>query len=187
MTNDDQHLIFPLLDRHWFGHQKIFRLRQEIRRNPRNRALGRYAVLHCPDWVNVVARTVDGRFVMIRQWRAGTDEITLEVPGGMGDPGEAPTAAGLRELLEETGYGGGTARLLGQVTPNPAFQTNRCSTIFVDGCEKVAEPTLDGGEAIDTLLMAGADVAAALRDGTIHHALVVAAFTHYMMAGEALD
>src|SRR5581483_4056646 len=58
-------------------------------------------VLHAPDWVNVVPLLADGRVVMVRQWRYGVAAPTLELPGGVVDPGESPRDAALRELHEE--------------------------------------------------------------------------------------
>lgn len=52
-----------------------------------------------PGWVNVVATTVAGELVLIRQYRFGTDRLELEIPGGAINDGEDPLAAGLRKLL----------------------------------------------------------------------------------------
>src|SRR5690349_2568878 len=60
-----------------------------------------------PDWVCVVPVTTGGQFVLVRQYRVGIDAPTLEVPGGVIDEGQVPADAALRELREETGYGGG--------------------------------------------------------------------------------
>src|SRR5436853_4924804 len=72
-----------------------------------------FVVMQSPDWVNVVALTPDGRLVLVRQFRYGIDEFSLEIPGGVMEAGEDPVTAGLRELREETGFTGAPAKLLG--------------------------------------------------------------------------
>ena len=56
------------------------------------------------DWVNIVPITPDRQVVFVKQFRHGSEQITLEIPGGMIDPGEAPEVAATRECLEESGY-----------------------------------------------------------------------------------
>ena len=102
--------------------------------------------------------------------------MTLEIPGGLVDPGEDPLEAGLRELREEAGFTGGTARLLGSVLPNPAIQDNRCWTAFVDGVVGSDERAFDEHEELALRLVPEADVADLIRSGQVEHALVVAAF-----------
>lgn len=79
----------------------------------------------CPDWCNVLPVTPDGNVVLVRQFRFGTNTISLEVPGGMIEPGEDPLLAVRRELEEETGYVAGDVALLSNLCPNPALQGNR--------------------------------------------------------------
>jgi len=177
-------LRFPLVDRFEGDDYKVFRTATEVRRHPKNRTLHRYGLIECPDWVNVIARTFTGEYVFIHQWRAGTDEVTLEIPGGMVEGGESPLKAAKRELMEETGYQGLRSELIGVVEPNPAIQGNRCSTVFMEGCQLKAEARLDPGEFIDVCLLTGDQVRAALRQGQIRHALVVAAFGHLMLKGQ---
>ena len=67
-----------------------------------------YYVLEYPDWVNVIARTDDGRFLLIDQYRHGLGRTSYEIVAGVRDPQDAtPLDAARRELYEETGYGGG--------------------------------------------------------------------------------
>jgi ADP-ribose pyrophosphatase len=134
-----------------------------------------FVVVHVPDWVNVVALTPDGRIVLVNQFRFGSDALSLEVPGGTMEAGEDPVSAGLRELLEETGYGGGSVRLLGSVRPNPAIMDNRCHFVFVDGAVPTGPMNWDHDEEIEVSAEPAADVLAWARSGRISHSLSVAA------------
>ncbi|MCB9728863.1 MAG: NUDIX hydrolase [Deltaproteobacteria bacterium] len=156
----------------------IFDLQTLARRSPRTGRIGTYKVLRMAPWVNVIALTPERDVVLIRQYRHGVDAVTLEIPGGLVDPDEAPEAAALRELAEETGYAGPAVRRLGEVEPNPAIQDNVCSTWLVEGARLAGAPRPDDGEHIDVELHPLARVPQLLRDGTIRHALVVAAFQH---------
>jgi len=133
------------------------------------------------DWVNVIPLTGDGRVVLIRQYRAGTHEICLEIPGGMLDPGEEPAQAAARELAEETGFVAARLEPLGVVKPNPAIQDNRCFTFLALGCESRTTTDFDTDEHIETELVPLADIPAMIADGRIEHALVVAAFYHLLV------
>lgn len=66
-----------------------------------------------PDFVNVVPVLPDGRILCFRQEKYAAQGMTLSVPGGYLEPGEEDLPAAQRELLEETGYGGGRWTTLG--------------------------------------------------------------------------
>jgi ADP-ribose pyrophosphatase len=134
-----------------------------------------YVVAHTPDWVNVVALTPGGMLVLVRQFRFGADDFSLEIPGGVIEAGEDPVAAGVRELSEETGYGGGAVRLLGSVRPNPAIMDNRCHFVLVDGAVPSAPMKWDSDEEIEVSTAPVADVLSWARSGRITHSLTVAA------------
>lgn len=157
----------------------IFTLRRRRASSPtRPDHAGEFVYLDSPDWVNVIALTPDRDVVLIEQYRHGTDEVTLEIPGGMVDAGEEPLAAGVRELREETGYAGADARLIGTVTPNPAIQNNACHTVLVRDARRVSGQALEDNEEIGLRLAPLDRVPGLVREGLIHHALVVAAFHH---------
>jgi 8-oxo-dGTP pyrophosphatase MutT (NUDIX family) len=138
-------------------------------------------VLEAPDWVNVVAVTDEGRVVLIEQYRHGIQLITLEIPGGVVDPGETPQNAAERELLEETGYSARDWTLLGTVRPNPAFLSNSCYTYLAGGAHRLQDQHLDPGEDISVLEVPLTDIPNLLACGRIDHALVVAGFLWYWL------
>ena len=132
-----------------------------------------------PDWVNIIARTPDNEFLLIRQFRYGTKRMELEIPGGMIDPGEDPLTAGCRELVEETGFTGEKPIIIGKVCPNPAIQGNYCYTILVENAVPTSKPHPDDMEEIDSILVPEQDIGSYIRDGLIEHGLVLNAFFHY--------
>lgn len=146
---------------------------------------GRFVYLDSSDWVNVIALTPAREVVLIEQFRHGTAEVTLEIPGGMVDPGEEPLAAGVRELSEETGYSGPESLLLGSVTPNPAILNNRCYTVLVRDAQVRQAPTPELHEEIGVRLVPLARIRELIAGGAVHHALVVAAF-HLLGLQEAV-
>lgn len=132
-----------------------------------------FVVVAPTDWCNVLALTADGRLVLVRQFRFGIDGFSLEIPGGVMEPGEDPIEAGLRELREETGYTGARARLIGSVNPNPAIQSNRCHFVLVEDAVQSAAFEWDADEEIEVTTVAAGDVLAQARAGGITHALVL--------------
>ena len=178
-TNDIGHWSTEKLET--LAETRIFKLVRKRAASPIDPARsGEFVVIDSPDWVNVVALTEEEEVLLIEQFRHGTEEVTVEIPGGTVDPGEDPLSAGLRELREETGYGGGEARLIGAVAPNPALMDNRCHTVLVRGVERLGDPELEGLEEIHTRRVPIAEVPELIRSGVISHALVIAAF-HFLL------
>jgi len=146
--------------------------------HPRTGATKRFSLIEAVDWVNVIALTPDQQVVLIRQFRVGAHKVCLEIPGGMVDAGETPAEAAARELAEETGYTAPRWELIGRLSPNPAIMTNWLYTFLAEGAVQTGSQRLEGSEVIDVHTTTLAACHAAIREGRIDHALVVAAFAH---------
>ena len=131
------------------------------------------------DWVQVVPITSAGDVVMVRQYRPGADAVTLEIPGGLIDPGESAAEAAARELLEETGYRASRLEFLGTLNPNPALFGNRLHAFIAEGAEHVAEIRNDPREHTIVELVPRERLPELLRAGAVDHALVVATLWRY--------
>lgn len=142
-------------------------------RHPQRGTERDFVVVQAPDWVNVVAWTPEDHLVLVHQFRYGIDDFSLEVPGGVMEPGEDPVTAGVRELREETGFAGGVARLIGSVRPNPAFQANRCHIVLVEGAVRSHAIEWDPDEEIRVTTEAVENVFARVHAGEIFHGLVL--------------
>jgi 8-oxo-dGTP pyrophosphatase MutT (NUDIX family) len=156
----------------------LFRPRWDTLVNPRTSQPMRRLVLEVRDWVNVVALTPERHMVLVRQFRFGTNAMSLEIPGGVVDRGEAHGDAARRELREETGYTSERWTYLGAVEPNPAFQDNLCHHWLARDARATHPQELDGGEDIAIVTMPEEEVLSAVRAGTIRHSLVLTALSH---------
>ncbi|MGH8020872.1 MAG: NUDIX hydrolase [Opitutaceae bacterium] len=152
---------------------RVFRVNRKLCRHPIRGTTAEFFVLDAADWVNVVAVTLSGELVLVNQYRYGIEAHSLEVPGGVMEPGEDPIVAARRELLEETGYAGGVARVLGRVHPNPAIQNNRCHFVCIEGVQAGGALGWDEHEEIEVSLLPAEDVFKLVHAGTITHALAV--------------
>lgn len=161
----------------YLGDFRIFRIRADSSRSPRTGHIHRFFVLESPDWVNVIPLTPEGKVVMIKQYRHGTEEVTLEVPGGMVDEEDGdPAKSAARELREETGYEADRIVHLGSVAPNPAFLNNHCHSYLASNARKVTDLNLDGTEDIEHVEVPLGEIPALIRTGAITHSLTIAAF-----------
>ena len=132
--------------------------------------------IECPDWINVIPLTAADEVLLVKQYRFGTREFTLEIPGGMCDPGESPERAARRELHEETGHEAESWTELGWVHPNPALQNNRCHTFLARDLFETPGANPDPHEELEVVRRPLSAIPDLISRREITHALVVAAF-----------
>jgi len=162
----------------------IFRVRQDVCVRESDGNSGDFFVIELPDWVNVIGLTKSDEVILIEQFRQGTEEVNLELPGGIVDDGEGAEGAGKRELLEETGYSSDRWKLLGKTRPNPAIQNNTIFHYLALDCVKTAETAFDEHESITTRLELLTDVKKLIAVGRIDHSLVIPAFYYLTLRPE---
>lgn len=164
---------------------RIFSVNQSMSVSPTTGKVHDFYFIDTADWVNVVPITEDNELICIRQYRHGSEKITLEIPGGMVDPGEAPQFAAARECLEETGYEARELVSLGCLSPNPALFPNTLHTWLARGVRLSGEIQNQSTEHTEVQLVPLSQVPDLLLSGEIDHALVVATLwraLHYLRA-----
>jgi 8-oxo-dGTP pyrophosphatase MutT (NUDIX family) len=146
-----------------------------------------FTIIDAADWAIIapVIITERGReFVMVRQWRHGSRELSLEFPGGVFEPGEAPLEAAARELREETAYAPGKIRKIGEFSPNPAIMTNRCHFFLAEDLRPLDKQDLDDDEYVEVELVPISEVFRGLGRPPYVHALMASAYSLYLQAVE---
>lgn len=180
-------MIEPLVNRPWkvLKSENILNLgqwlnvRQETVQLPSGVEIPTWFILEFPNWINVIAITKDGKFVMEDQYRHGLGETHYELVAGVIDEGETPLHAAQRELSEETGFGGGEWQLFMTLSPNPTNHNNLSYTFLATGVEKQEDQHQERTEDIRVHVMEREDVLQLLREGGIVQALHAAPLWKY--------
>ena len=161
---------------------QIFNVSERFCRSP-DKSLKTFSVVDTKDWAIVIPalETERGReFVMVRQWRHGAREISMEFPGGVSEKGEDPATAAARELQEETGYSAGKIEFLGDFNPNPAIMSNRVYFFLATDLKPLAGQDLDEDEYVEVETVPWKEVLAGMGKSPYMHALMGTALTLYL-------
>jgi ADP-ribose pyrophosphatase len=115
------------------------------------------------DYIAIVARTPDGLFPIVRQYRPALERFTWELPAGLVDPGEDAAETCRRELLEETGLPATAVHRLGSYSPCTARLSNRVHSFFVEAGSPAPGATPEAG--IEVKLSTPAELGALIASG----------------------
>ncbi len=133
-----------------------------------------FYILEYPDWVNTIAITTEGKYIMIRQYRHGIRKTSYEICAGCCEPGETPEQAARRELEEETGYGGGEWQEIMSICTNASSMNNYTHCFVATGVEKMHESHLEPTEMLQVFLLDRSEVEQMLSSGLICQSTMVA-------------
>lgn len=142
---------------------------------PDGRVIDPYYVVEIPDWCNVVVVTRDEKLILVRQYRYATDQVTLELPGGIIEPGETPLHSVKREMEEETGYTSGDIGFLMQVSPNPALHNNTAWFYLARNAERLGTQKFDAFEDLDIVAVSKEELFGLLDENKLQHGVQVGA------------
>lgn len=157
----------------------VFNLESHTFLSPKDGREKPFTILDVNDWVQVLPITNDGQAVLVKQFRLGTREISLELPGGVVEPGQTPLEAAKRELMEETGYQAANWRKVASFRPNPAVQNNTAHFFTAEEAWLSGPTNFDENEDLELILTPLDQLKAMIRDGKIDHAIMVAAIMSY--------
>jgi 8-oxo-dGTP pyrophosphatase MutT (NUDIX family) len=184
VIDDDERLGWREISREKLQDCRIFSVYSSLRESTEGTRSTAY-MLEAYDWVTVVPLVQAGgedHFVMVRQYRHGSMDVTTEFPAGTVEADEEPEAAALRELEEETGYQAGKITWLGSVNPNPAFLTNTFSVYLAEDLVGTGLQNLDEHEFVDYDLVPVKEVVRKMGSGDYNNGTMLMALMYYLRA-----
>ena len=183
---DEKRLIWNEEGRKKVFDSKVFSIWESYCKSPESQP-GRsepqtFTVINAKDWV-IVMPVINGpngkQFVMVWQWRHGSQSLSLEFPGGVFEPGEKPEEAAIRELYEETGYKPENIEKIGEFSPNPAIMSNKVHFFLATNLNNTGKQNLDADEYVEVALVDAKEVIQGMGKKPYIHALMGTALALY--------
>lgn len=179
----DEAMRWQTLDTEYLFRRPWLTARRDRVRLPDGTIHPEYYVLEYPTWINVIAITTEGQYVMVKQYRHGLGIVATELCAGVVEDGEDPLAGAQRELLEETGFGGGEWELTMVLSANPSSQNNLAYCYTARGVTRISGQHLDATEDIRVELLSREQMLEMLRTDQLKQALMAAPlWRHFTLA-----
>lgn len=156
------------MSRHIHFHGRKIQVAVDTTVLPDGTTLHRDVVLH-PGAVAILPLVDSDHVCLIRNHRPIVGETLWEIPAGTLEPGEAPEAAAVRELIEETGYQAGRWRKLTTFIPSPGVLSEQ-THLFVAEELRPGDMKLEMDEQIEPHILPWKEVVTWACDGVIRDA-----------------
>lgn len=101
------------------------------------------------DSAQVLAITADNQIILVKQFRPGPEEESIELPAGAMEKNEEPIDCAIRELKEETGYTGDFEYITG-FSYSP-YSSGLKHIFLARNCKKISDQNLDSTEFIKVI------------------------------------
>lgn len=167
---------WKLLDTEYLVNAPWLKVAKETCELPNGKIIDDFYTLWQPAWVLILARTVEGNWVMTEQYRHGSGTIALEFPAGIIDKGETPEQAAVRELQEECGMAGSKIAYISAFPVNPDRHRGVFHVVFIDGVKKTGATHFDSTEEIETFEISDEELQKKIADGSLNHPLQIAGY-----------
>lgn len=171
---------WKLLNSEYIFREPWLTVRRDSYQLPHGAIIPDYYILEYPNWVNTIAITKDNKYIMVRQYRPALPYSGYELCAGVVDDEDLSfLEAAQRELLEETGYGGGNWSKLMEVSPNPGTHTNMVHCFVATDVELIDVPHLDKTEYLTVHLLSQEELITILKEDGIKQATQAAPLWKY--------
>jgi len=166
---------WQVLDSRYLLRKRWLNVREDRVKTGGGAIIDEFHVLEAPSWACVLCVSVDRELVLIRQYRHGAKEVTLELPAGVIEDDEMPEVGARRELREETGYVADRWIDLATLNPEPSRHTHRAHCFVALDARPDHEQALDLAEQVEVVRFPAARALELVQSGQLDHAVHVAA------------
>lgn len=181
MEKKDDSFRWKVIESEYIHQRPWLTVRKETLEMPDGRIVSEYYVLEYPNWVNIIAITKQKEYILVKQYRHGIEETCMELCAGVCEKEDiSPLVSAQRELMEETGYGGGRWTEFMRVAPNASATNNYSYCFIAEDVEKMGDQSLDQSEDLTVHLFTYDQVKEILEQGKIIQATMAAPLWKYV-------